>query len=82
MVDFFTLSDSKATTLEMRDLLLINMCQSILVPDPKGLPFAFYVQSIGLNSITYSRCVCVGGLHYMATWLEVWCVFVIHTTGQ
>ena len=55
VVHFFTLSDT--ATLELHDLLLINLCQTILMPDPQGLPLAVLVQSVGLNSIKYSRCV-------------------------
>ena len=53
---FFTLDDTKAkATLVVQNLLLINLCGNIIVPDPKNLPEAVFCQTNNLYSILYSR---------------------------
>ena len=59
LADFFTLDDSVAK-LVVRDLLLINMCAVIVLPDPRLLPNAVFCTTNNIHSITYSRCA---GLH-------------------
>ena len=54
MDDFFTLDDT-AATLEVKDLLFINLCDSILAPDLRLWPAAITRQGYFINSIKYSR---------------------------
>ena len=56
VTSFFTLDDFVAT-LSLRDLLLINLCADILIPDPHVLPGAVFGSVENLNAITFSRCV-------------------------
>ena len=56
MAEFITLDDTVAT-LVMKDLLIINLCASILAPDPRLLPSAVFAQTYNLYSILYSRYV-------------------------
>ena len=54
MTDFFTFDDTKAG-LVVQNLLLINLCGNIVVPDPKNLPAGVFCQTNALFSIIYSR---------------------------
>ena len=54
MTDFFTFDDTKAG-LVVQNLLLINLCGNIIVPDPRNLPAAVFCQTNNLYSILYSR---------------------------
>ena len=60
-MNFFTLVDSVAT-LDIQNLLLINLCANFLVPDPVRLPTVHICQSQAIYSISYSRCVYRVGL--------------------
>ena len=54
--DLFTLVDSVATV-DIQNLLLINLCANYLMPDPVKLPAAGVCQTQAIYPITYSRCV-------------------------
>ena len=55
-MNFFTLVDSVAT-LDIQNLLLINLCVNYLLPDPVRLPLVHVCQAQAIYSILYSRCV-------------------------
>ena len=50
VTNFFTL-DQGGATLEMRNLLFINLCQELYIPDPHSLPAGVFALSIFLYSI-------------------------------
>ena len=54
MADFFILDDTKAR-LFIQNLLLINLCGNVIVPDPKNMPEAVFCQTNNIYSIVYSR---------------------------
>ena len=47
-------------TIELRDLLLLNLCGGIIVPDPSRLPSAIFGSTNSFFSIAYSRWVGAG----------------------
>ena len=52
--EFFRLDDSDATV-TLTDLIILNSCASILMPDPKVMPSAVFGQVSSFYPILFSR---------------------------